>query len=73
MVTKEILLPLLMPAKNRTTVNVAFKRRISFATTALLGLAPVRSARASAATTGGNLGDSQPDDSGVANGKATSK
>ncbi len=45
-------LPLLMPAKNRTTVGLSFRRRNRLATTALLGLAPVRFARASAATTG---------------------
>jgi hypothetical protein len=41
-----------MPAKNRTSVEVRSRRRSRLATMALLGLAPVRSARASAATTG---------------------
>jgi len=39
----------LAPAKNRTTVGVRFNRRSRLAATALLGLAPVRSARVSAA------------------------
>jgi hypothetical protein len=42
---------LLMPAKNRTTVGVRFRRRSRLASTALLGLAPVRSARALPPTT----------------------
>jgi hypothetical protein len=44
-------LPLLMPFKNRTNVDVESRRRSRFAITALLGLALVRFARASAATT----------------------
>jgi hypothetical protein len=52
-VTKEIALPsVLMSAKTRTTVEVRSGRRSRLATTALFGLAPARSARASAATTG---------------------
>jgi hypothetical protein len=39
-------LTLLMPAKNRTTVKVRFRRRGRLVTMALLGLAPVRYARA---------------------------
>jgi len=38
-----------MPVKNRTIVKVSSRRRCRLSTTALLGLAPVRSARASAA------------------------
>ena len=44
-------LTLLMPAKNRTTVELRSRRRSRLATTALLGLAPVRSARALPPTT----------------------
>jgi hypothetical protein len=50
MVTKEILFPSVStPSKNRTSVGVSSTRQRRLATTALLGLAPVRSARASAA------------------------
>jgi hypothetical protein len=48
MVTKEFLF-LWTPPKNRVTVGVRSKPRRRLATTALLGLASVRSARASAA------------------------
>jgi hypothetical protein len=54
MVTKEIFFPSVStPSKNRTNVGVRSTRRRRLATTALLGLALVRSARASAATTTG--------------------
>jgi hypothetical protein len=62
MVTKEFFLPsgsscvgqdsLSTPSINRTSVEVRSTRQRRLATTVLLGLAPVRSARASAATTG---------------------
>jgi hypothetical protein len=47
------LLTLSTPSKNRTIVEVRSRRQRRLATTALLGLAPVRSARASATTTQG--------------------
>jgi hypothetical protein len=46
------LLTLSTPSKNRTIVEVRSRRQRRLATTALLGLASVRSARASATTTG---------------------
>ena len=64
---------LLMPVKNRTIVKVSSRRRCRLSTTALLGLAPVRSARASAANHRENISACQHDDLGVANRNVTSK
>jgi hypothetical protein len=66
-------LPLSTPFKNRTTVGVRFTRQRRLATTALLGFAPVRSARASAANHRESISACRHDDLGEANGKVTSK
>ena len=64
-------LSLSTPPKNRTTVGLSSKRRGRLAMTALLGVAPVRSARASAANHWESISACRPDDLGVANGKVT--
>jgi hypothetical protein len=66
-------LPLSTPSKNRTTVKVRYKLQRRLATTALLGLAPVRSARASAANHRESISARPHDDLGVANGKVTTE
>jgi hypothetical protein len=49
---KKILYPSCAPTRNRTTLGIRPIRRRRLTTTALLGLAPARSTRASAAATG---------------------
>jgi hypothetical protein len=65
------LLSLSTPSKNRTTVGLVSKLQRRLATTALLGLAPVRSTRASAANHREGISACRHDDLGVANGKVT--
>jgi hypothetical protein len=72
MVTKEFLFPS-TPSKNRVTVGLRSRIQGRLAATALPGLAPVRSARASAANHWESISARQHDDLGVANGKVTSK
>jgi hypothetical protein len=72
MVTKEILYPSCARCKNRTIVGVRSIRQRRLTTTALLGFAPARSTRASAAAAG-NISACQHDDLGVSNYKLTSK
>jgi hypothetical protein len=67
------LLPLWTPSKNRTNVKLASKLQGRLAKTALLGLAPLRSARASAANHRENISACQHDGLGVANRNVTSK
>ncbi len=72
MVTKEILLPSVStPPKNRTTVKLSSKRQGRLATATLLGVAPVRLARASAANHWESISACRHDVLGVANGKVT--
>ena len=72
MVTKEIrFVSVLMPSKNRTTVGLVSKLQRRLATTALLGFALVRFARASAANHRESIIACRHDDLGVANDKVT--
>jgi hypothetical protein len=54
-------------------MQVSFNRQCRVATTALLGFAPVRSTRASAANRQETISAHRPDGLGVANRKVTSK
>jgi len=65
-------LTLLMPAKNRTTVEVRFRRRSRLATMVLLGLHRAL-CPCTAANRQGNISACRPDDLGEANGKSDFK
>ena len=74
MVTKKILFPSVStPSKNRTTVKLRYKLQRRLAATPLLGLAPVRFARASAANHRESISALPHDDLHVTNVKVTSK